>query len=174
MLHYPSIFIEVSKGTLVKMEKVYDAEDEEIVLGHDIKFKIKKNNTFQPDKIGSFMLCTRPYDLGGYQLQVNQTDWPKGLLKYAAHYEVIKKNGSWYEYKGDVFAQGAKAAQARLFNEGEITAEVQAAVLREIRRIHGLKEEEPKHDVKAKRNKAKVAEAGKAVGKKQWRKESAR
>lgn len=172
MEHYPSLFIDLSKGAPVKL-KATDAEGEEITVGHDVKFKIPKNNVFQPDKTGSFMLCTRPTDVGGYQLNAHQVDWPKDLLKYAAHYEVIVKSGAWYSYKGENFAQGKVAAQAYLFNDGDMAAEVYKLTLAAVRLQHGLKEEEIKNVIKAKRDKAKVEKPREEGGKKHWGKKQA-
>jgi recombination protein RecA len=164
MQHYPSVFIELSRGPVVKL-KERDAEDEEVVIGHDVKFKIQKNNTFQPDKVGAFMLCTRPYDIGGYQLSVNQVDWPRDLLKYAVHYNVIKRSGSWHEFKGKskMKAQGRVEAQAKLYHDGELTAEIQRLVLAEVFRSHGVKTDNDQAQVEA----PGKAGSKKAVGKKQ-------
>jgi protein RecA len=164
MQHYPSVFIELSRGPVVKL-KEQDAEGEEVVIGHDVKFKIKKNNTFQPDKVGAFMLCTRPYDIGGYQLSVNQVDWPRDLLKYAVHYNVIKRSGSWHEFKGKskMKAQGRVEAQAKLYHDGELTAEIQELILAEVFRSHGVKTNNDQAQVEA----PGKASSKKVVGKKQ-------
>lgn len=164
MQHYPSVFIELSRGPVVKL-KERDAEDEEVVIGHDVKFKIQKNNTFQPDKVGAFMLCTRPYDIGGYQLSVNQVDWPRDLLKYAVHYNVIKRSGSWHEFKGKskMKAQGRVEAQAKLYHDGELTAEIQQLVLAEVFRSHGVKTDNDQAQVEA----PGKAGSKKVIGKKQ-------
>ena len=160
MRHYPSVFIELARGPLVKL-KALDAEGEEVVIGHDVKFKIPKNNTFQPDKTGSFMLSTKPHNLGGYTLLANQVDWPKDLLKYAVHYEVIKKSGSWHEFTGkhSFKAQGKLEAQAHLYNDGALAAEIYDLTLQVIRQQHGLEEQK---NVSAKvSNTPKVEKPGK-------------
>ena len=114
--HNCSVFIETKRGPIFKLKEL-DPEGEAIVIGHEVEFAVTKNNTFQPDKKGTFLLCTRPYAAAGYPVEVNQTDWPRDLLKYAVYYGILQKNGAHHYYGDAHVGKSQFAAQKRLFED---------------------------------------------------------
>ena len=135
--HFSIIRLGLVRGDPVVL-KEDDAEGEPVVIGHDVKFKVEKNHTFAPNKTGKFLLCLRSYDVGGYKLQAQGTDWPGEILRYAVHYGVVKKAGTTYTYGEHKLGIGKMAAQAWLFECQEYVDEIKSKVLKEIYKEHGL------------------------------------
>lgn len=138
---FASIELEVSHGDKISLKEDDDG-GEPILIGHDVNFHVVKNNTFPLGKRGKFILCTRPYDLGGYRVEANHVDFPVDLLKYAIYYGVITKNGG-HHYLGSKKLGGSKLeAQATVFHDKELAEEIYEKTMKTVRHAHGIKEEE--------------------------------
>lgn len=149
---FASIEINIAKGDDVTL-KEEDDNGEPIIIGHDTKFHVEKNNVFPRGKKGKFILCTRPYEVGGYRISANEVDWPVGLLHYADYYGVVEKRGSHYYFRGEKMGKSRVEAQSCLFNDGQLSCEIYKETLNGVLKKHG--HEETKVDTAGKANRQK-------------------
>lgn len=106
---YATIRLEVRKG-----EPIKSAVD---IIGNVVNIKIVKNKVAPPFKTISVDLI--------YGFGINKES---EILDLAVTYEIIKKNGSWYDYKGERIAQGKENVKKYLLDHVEILKEIEDAV----------------------------------------------
>lgn len=152
---FASVEININKGDDVSL-KEEDDNGEEIIIGHDVKFNVEKNNVFPRGKKGKFILCTRPYAVGSYEIGANEVDWPVGLLHYADYYGVVEKRGSHYYFGGKKIGASRVEAQSALYLSGELAQEVYRRTIGMVMKKHGRETEE-------------VDTSRKVGGKRSWR-----
>ncbi len=106
---YSTIRLDVRKGEAIKN----GAE----IVGNAVNIKVVKNKVAAPFKTASVDL------LYGYGI-CHETE----VLDLAANNDIIKKSGSWYDYKGERIGQGREAAKKYLIEHPEILSEVESQV----------------------------------------------
>lgn len=135
--HFVSAAVDIRRGDFITL-KEEDDSSEPIIIGHDVKFHVVKNNTFVSDKKGKFILCTRKYNPGGYAIVANGVDFPVDLVKYGVYYGVLEKRGAWYFYAGEKLGQGRLPTQATIFNDMGLQTCLYNDIMEAVRVKHGV------------------------------------
>ena len=110
---YSTIRLDVRKGEAIKNGSE--------VIGNVVNIKIVKNKVAAPFKTASVDLV---YGLGICK--------EAEVLDLAANNEIVKKSGSWYDYKGERIAQGRESAKKYLIEHPEVLAEIEKQVREKI------------------------------------------
>ncbi len=85
------------------------------VIGNHVRVKVVKNKVAPPFREAEF------------DIMYNQGISTEGdVLDLAAAQEVVDKNGAWYEYKGEKFAQGREAAKKYLRENPKVLEKIEA------------------------------------------------
>lgn len=107
--YYSSVRLDIRRTEQIK--------DGDRVIGNRVRVKVVKNKVAPPFRSAEF------------DIMYNQGISVAGdLLDLAVKYELIKKSGSWYEYKGEKLGQGREAAKAFLNEHPKVVKELDAAV----------------------------------------------
>jgi recombination protein RecA len=93
--YYASVRIEVRRVTSLK-----EGND---VSGIKVQAKIVKNKVAPPFRVAEFDI-----------MFAEGISKEGGLLDVAVNFNLVKKSGSWYEYKGEKLGQGREAVKAYL------------------------------------------------------------
>lgn len=137
---YASVRVEIRKSEIVKNGTE--------AVGNKVNVKIVKNKVAAP-----FRKC---------QLEITYGEGLSAmaeLIDLAVEYDIIKKSGAWYSYKGDKIGQGKEASKEFLKKNKELYEEIYAQVQERILNS-SLSDEIEEGDKKAaKKTKAAVADA---------------
>jgi recombination protein RecA len=107
--YYASVRMDIRRTEQIK--------DGDRVVGNRVKVKVVKNK------------IAPPFRLAEFDIMYNQGISTAGdLLDLAVKYELVKKSGSWYEYKDEKMGQGREAAKAFLQENGKVLKELDQAV----------------------------------------------
>ena len=118
--YYASVRIEVRRITSIK-------EGTEI-SGIKVRAKIVKNKMAPPFRVAEFDI-----------MFAEGISKEGSLIDVAVDFDIVKKSGSWYEYKGEKIGQGREAAKAMLKENTKIRDEIE----KEVREALGKKHEVP-------------------------------
>ncbi len=106
---YSSVRMEIRRKGQIK--------DGENVIGNNVKVKIVKNKVAAPFKTAEF------------DIMYNEGISKEGeILDLGEEREVLKKSGSWYEYKGQKLGQGREAAKQYLRDNQKISNEIEKKI----------------------------------------------
>lgn len=93
--YYSSVRLDIRRSEQIK--------DSDEVIGNKVKVKVVKNKIAAPFKVAEF------------DIMYNEGISTAGdILELAVKHDLIKKSGSWYEYKGEKIGQGREAAKGYL------------------------------------------------------------
>ena len=106
---YASVRIEIRKSESLKNGSE--------VYGSKTKCKVVKNKVAPPFKVAEFSI------LFGKGISKASE-----IIELGVKLEVIGKSGAWYYYDGERLAQGADNARAKLENDPELAAEIEAKI----------------------------------------------
>lgn len=107
--YYASVRMDIRRTEQIK--------DGDRVIGNKVKVKVVKNKIAPPFRIAEF------------DIMYNQGISTAGdLLDLAVKHELIKKSGSWYEYKEEKIGQGRESAKQFLLEHKAAMKELDAAV----------------------------------------------
>ncbi len=106
---YASVRIDIRRAEVIK-----DGTD---IIGNTVNIKIVKNKVAPP-----FKSCKIDLIYGEGISRFGE------ILDLAADVDIVKKSGSWYEYKGDRMGQGRENAKQFLKDNPEIFDEIQQNV----------------------------------------------
>jgi recombination protein RecA len=99
--YYASVRLDIRRTEQIK--------DGERIVGNRVKVKVVKNKVAPPFRLAEFdIMYNKGISIAG------------DLLDLAVKYELVKKSGAWYEYKGEKMGQGREAA--KIFLEEHKTA----------------------------------------------------
>lgn len=163
LMFFASMNIEVARGEQVK-STVSDDDNDETILGHEVKALVVKNNTFPPYRVAKFLLVTRSYDMDGYQLHANSIDNPRDLVRYARNNGVFAESGKWLKFEDNKW-NGKMAAQKALAADPELARSVYDQIMQSINqklgRLPEASEEESQARKKIVRRVARKVRTGK-------------
>ncbi len=95
-------------------------------IGNRVKVKVVKNKVAPPFRIAEF------------DIMFNEGISKEGnLVDVGVEFEILKKSGSWYSYKGENIAQGRESAKEYLRENPKIAKEIEDAIIKK-----ALKEED--------------------------------
>ncbi|HHH14139.1 MAG TPA: recombinase RecA [candidate division WWE3 bacterium] len=95
-------------------------------IGNRVKVKVVKNKVAPPFRIAEF------------DIMFNEGISKEGnLVDVGVEFEILKKSGSWYSYKGENIAQGRESAKEYLRENPKIAKEIEEAIIKK-----ALKEED--------------------------------
>ncbi|TAK89043.1 recombinase RecA [Patescibacteria group bacterium] len=101
----------------VDIRRIEQLKEGDRVVGNRVRTKVVKNKIAPPFRVAEFdIMYNRGISVAGE------------LLDLAVKYDLVKKSGSWYEYKGEKMGQGREAAKAFLEENGKALKELDAAV----------------------------------------------
>jgi recombination protein RecA len=107
--YYASVRLDIRRT-----EQIKDADK---VIGNRVRVKVVKNKIAPPFRTAEFDIM---YNKG--------ISTAGDILDLAVKYELIKKSGAWYEYKGEKMGQGREAAKAFLEEHAKELKEIDQAV----------------------------------------------
>lgn len=139
---FTSIALELAKGDRIELS-TKDDDSDHTVIGHEVKVLVEKNNTFPPLRVGKFILCTRPFDVGGYSVSANAVDNARDLIRYAKFYNVVEERGAWIFYDDHKW-NGRLAAQKAVVEDAGLADKIYVEVLDAINEKLGVYKEEDK------------------------------
>lgn len=101
----------------VDIRRIEQLKDADRVIGNRVRTKVVKNKIAPPFRVAEFdIMYNRGISVAGE------------LLDLAVKYDLVKKSGSWYEYKGEKMGQGRESAKAFLDENPKQMKELDAAV----------------------------------------------
>jgi len=107
--YYASLRLDIRRTEQIK--------DGDRVIGNKVRVKVVKNKIAPPFRIAEF------------DIMYNQGISASGdLLELAVKYDLVKKSGAWYEYKGEKMGQGREAAKAFLEENPKALKEIDAGI----------------------------------------------
>lgn len=107
--YYSSVRLDIRRTEQIK--------DADRVIGNRVRVKVVKNKVAPPFRTAEFdIMYKKGISIAG------------DLLDLAVKYEVVKKSGSWYEYKEEKMGQGREAAKAFLEEHAKAMQEIDTAV----------------------------------------------
>ncbi len=107
--YYSSVRIDIRRSEQIK--------EGDRVMGNKVRVKVVKNKVAPPFRTAEF------------DIMYNQGISASGdMLELAVKFDLVKKSGAWYEYKGDKMGQGREAAKAYLDEHDKVIKELQAAI----------------------------------------------
>ncbi len=119
---YASVRMDVRKGEALK--------DNGVIYGNRMKVKVVKNKVAPP-----FRECEFDNIYGKGISRDGE------VLDLAIELDIIKKSGSWFSYNGNKLGQGRDNVKAKLLEDAEFRAEVEAKILEQIDKIDLTSEE---------------------------------
>lgn len=105
------------RGEVRKIGALKDGDD---VVGVRTKIKIIKNKVAPPFVTAEFDIC-----VGNSKRPVYGIDKVSCLLDEAVELKVVGKKGSWYDYKGEKFGNGANQAVKQLMENEDLKDKIQ-------------------------------------------------
>lgn len=111
---YASVRIDIRSRNPIK-----DGDD---VLGKRAYIKVVKNKVAPPFRRAEFDIM-----FGEGISRAGE------ILDLGVEYDIIKKSGSWFSYKGDKLAQGRDSAKAVIADNPELAEELEAAIMEALR-----------------------------------------
>lgn len=136
---FTSLALEMAKGDRIEVSSK-DDDNDNTIIGHEVKVLVVKNNTFPPNRVGKFLLVTRPLDVGGYQLPANSVDNARDLVRYGKFYGVLAESGAWVSYGGKKW-NGRLAAQAAVAGDETLQADIYTEIMDAINKKLGVYQE---------------------------------
>ncbi|HUC19949.1 MAG TPA: recombinase RecA, partial [Candidatus Polarisedimenticolaceae bacterium] len=107
--YYSSVRLDIRRSEQIK--------EGDRVMGNKVRVKVVKNKVAPPFRTAEF------------DIMYNQGISAAGdLLELAVKFDLVKKSGAWYEYKGDKMGQGREAAKAYLDENPKAIKELEAAI----------------------------------------------
>ena len=107
--YYASVRLDIRRTEQIK--------DGDKVIGNRVRVKVVKNKVAPPFRMAEFdVMYNKGISISG------------DLLDLAVKYELVKKSGAWYEYKGEKMGQGREAAKAFLEEHPKELKELDQAV----------------------------------------------
>ena len=103
---YASVRIDIRKTDVIKQ-----GSD---IIGNKVRVKVVKNKVAPP-----FKQCALEIIYG------KGVSWISELIDLAVEYELLKKSGSWYSYKGEKVGQGKEAAKKFMEENADIREELE-------------------------------------------------
>lgn len=107
--YYSSVRIDIRRSEQIK--------EGDRVMGNKVRVKVVKNKVAPPFRTAEF------------DIMYNQGISAAGdLLELAVKFDLVKKSGAWYEYKGEKMGQGREAAKAYLDEHKKVITELEGAI----------------------------------------------
>ncbi len=107
--YYSSVRLDIRRSEQIK--------EGDRVMGNKVRVKVVKNKVAPPFRTAEF------------DIMYNQGISASGdLLELAVKFDLVKKSGAWYEYKGEKMGQGREAAKAYLDEHTQDVKELEAAI----------------------------------------------
>jgi recombination protein RecA len=107
--YYSSVRIDIRRSEQIK--------EGDRVMGNKVRVKVVKNKVAPPFRTAEF------------DIMYNQGISAAGdMLELAVKFDLVKKSGAWYEYKGEKMGQGREAAKAYLDENPKALKELQEAI----------------------------------------------
>lgn len=101
----------------VDIRRTEQLKDGDKVIGNRVRTKVVKNKVAPPFRVAEFdIMYNKGISIAG------------DLLDLAVKYDLVRKSGSWYEYKDEKMGQGREAAKAYLEANPKIIKELDTAV----------------------------------------------
>lgn len=101
----------------VDIRRIEQLKDGDKVIGNRVRTKVVKNKVAPPFRVAEFdIMYNKGISVAGE------------LLDLAVKHDLVRKSGSWYEYKGEKMGQGREAAKAYLEENPKALKELDAAV----------------------------------------------
>lgn len=101
----------------VDIRRIEQLKDGDRVIGNRVRTKVVKNKVAPPFRVAEFdIMYNKGISVAGE------------LLDLAVKHDLVRKSGSWYEYKGEKMGQGREAAKAYLEENPKSLKELDAAV----------------------------------------------
>lgn len=101
----------------VDIRRTEQLKDGDRVIGNRVRTKVVKNKVAPPFRVAEFdIMYNKGISVAGE------------LLDLAVKHDLVRKSGSWYEYKGEKMGQGREAAKAYLEENPKDLKELEAAV----------------------------------------------
>lgn len=101
----------------VDIRRIEQLKDGDRVIGNRVRTKVVKNKVAPPFRVAEFdIMYNKGISVAGE------------LLDLAVKHDLVRKSGSWYEYKGEKMGQGREAAKAYLEENPKALKELDAAV----------------------------------------------
>ncbi len=99
------------------IRRIEQIKDGDRIIGNKVRVKVVKNKVAPPFRVAEF------------DIMYNQGISASGdLLELAVKYDLVRKAGAWYEYKGEKMGQGREAAKAYIEQHPKELKEIEAAV----------------------------------------------
>lgn len=99
------------------IRRIEQLKDGDRVIGSKVRVKVVKNKVAPPFRTAEF------------DIMYNQGISAAGdLLELAVKFDLVRKAGAWYEYKGEKMGQGREAAKAYLDEHAKEMKEIEAGV----------------------------------------------
>lgn len=111
---YSSVRLDIRRVTAIK--------DGDNVLGNQVRVKVVKNKVAPPFRKAEFEIL-----FGEGISKVGE------ILDFAVERNIIKKSGSWFSYGETRLAQGRDAVKQLLLDNPELTEEIEARVMAEVK-----------------------------------------
>lgn len=113
--YYSSVRLDIRRSEQIK--------DSDEVIGNKVKVKVVKNKVAAPFKLAEF------------DIMYNEGISTAGdILELAVKHDLVRKSGSWYEYKSEKIGQGREAAKQYLKDHPKEIKELDKAV----RKVAGI------------------------------------
>ncbi|HEX7259862.1 MAG TPA: DNA recombination/repair protein RecA, partial [Candidatus Saccharimonadia bacterium] len=107
--YYSSVRLDIRRSEQIK--------EGDRVMGNKVRVKVVKNKVAPPFRTAEF------------DIMYNQGISASGdMLELAVKFDLVKKSGAWYEYKGEKMGQGREAAKAYLDEHNKVMKELEAAI----------------------------------------------
>lgn len=107
--YYSSVRLDIRRSEQIK--------DGDRVVGNHVKVKVVKNKIAPPFRVAEF------------DIMYNEGISSAGdIIDLAVQYELVRKSGAWYEYKGEKIGQGREAAKQYLKENPKEIKELDAAI----------------------------------------------
>ncbi len=107
--YYSSVRLDIRRSEQIK--------EGDRVMGNKVRVKVVKNKVAPPFRTAEF------------DIMYNQGISASGdMLELAVKFDLVKKSGAWYEYKGEKMGQGREAAKAYLDEHDKVIKELEAAI----------------------------------------------
>jgi protein RecA len=160
---FTSLALELAKGDRIEIS-TKDDDSDNTIIGHEVKVLTVKNNTFPPNRVGKFLLVTRPLDVGGYKLPANAVDNARDLIRYGRFYGVLAESGAWISYGGAKW-NGRLAAQTAIAADPSLQEEVYTEIMNAINEKLGVYKDASEEEQEAGAGGLRALARKKATGK---------
>jgi len=105
----------------IQLKRIAQIKKKDQIIGSRIRAKIVKNKVAAPFKTAEFDIY--------YNEGISKT---ADLINTGLKYEVIKKNGSWYQYAKEKIGQGVEGAREFLKQNPKVESEIKKEIMKKI------------------------------------------